>query len=497
MSSFNDLKLSDVVLKAIAAIGFEEATHIQEQAIPLAMSGRDVIGQAQTGTGKTAAFGIPMVERFDGANGEIQGIVITPTRELAIQVAEELNRIGQLKGIHALPIYGGQDYKWQMQGLRKKPQIIVGTPGRLSDHIIFRKSINVDGIKMLVLDEADEMLDMGFIEDIETILETMPADRQMLLFSATMPEPIKKLAVRFMKEPVTVETSSKKMSAPAIEQNYVEVHESGKFEALCRILDMEDPELAIVFGRTKKRVEELQEALAKRGYSAGGLHGDMDQSRRNSIMRQFKEGGLQLLIATDVAARGIDVSDVTHVFNFDIPQDPESYVHRIGRTGRAGKSGISITFVTPRETRLMKIIQHVVGQRMRRIEIPTLDDAIKGQQRKAIDVLVKASESEDISKYRALAEMLLGEKDSVTLVSAALKLLVKEPVAAPVTLTEVKPGRFKEQKHPKVKKEETEHPADRKKKGSGYRPREFAERKSGHQGHTVRTPRSAADRSDR
>ena len=476
MSSFNDLKLSDAVLKAIASMGFEEATSIQEQAIPLALKGQDIIGQAQTGTGKTAAFGIPMVQKLDNKSGEIQGIVITPTRELAIQVAEEINRIGQPSGIHALPIYGGQDYRWQMQGLRNKPQIIVGTPGRLVDHITLRKTIKIDHVRMLVLDEADEMLDMGFIGDIETILSKTPKERQTLLFSATMSAPIKKLAMRFMRDPVSVGNTSRKMTVAQTVQYYAEVQEAGKFEALCRILDQQCPEIAIVFGRTKKRVDELQGALMKRGYSAGGLHGDLDQSKRNSIMRQFKEGGIQILVATDVAARGIDVSDVTHVFNFDIPQDPESYVHRIGRTGRIGKSGIAITFVTARETRLLKIIEQVVGQRMTRMEVPSLDDAIKGQQRLAMDGLIKAAEEGDALKYRALAEMLLKDRDSVTLVSAALKLLIKEPATAAVTLTEVKSAKVKNQKHPKVRREES---------------RPYKSRQDDYKGHTVRTPRSA------
>ncbi|OPY26607.1 MAG: putative ATP-dependent RNA helicase [Methanocella sp. PtaU1.Bin125] len=479
MSSFNDLGLSDAILKAIAGMGFEEATHIQEQAIPLALRGQDIIGQAQTGTGKTAAFGIPMVEKLDSQSGEIQGIVITPTRELAIQVAEEINRIGQHRGIRALPIYGGQDYRWQMQGLKNKPQVIVGTPGRLVDHITLRKTIKVDHIRMLVLDEADEMLDMGFIGDIETILSKTPEARQTLLFSATMSPAIRKLALRFMRDPVSVSSASKKMTVALTSQYYIEVNESGKFEALCRILDQQCPEVAIVFGRTKKRVDELQSALMKRGYSAGGLHGDLDQSRRDSVMRQFKEGGIQILVATDVAARGIDVSDVSHVFNFDIPQDTESYVHRIGRTGRRGKTGMAITFVTPRETRLLKIIEQVVGQRMTRMEVPTLDDAIKGQQRLAMDSLLRVAGESDALKYRALAEMLLEERDSVTLLSAALKLLIKEPVTSTVTLTEVKPAKMKNQKHPKARREDK----------NSYRGRQSDDR-----GHKVRTSRSASKR---
>lgn len=271
-------------------MGFEEATPIQEQAIPAALEGRDVIGQAQTGTGKTAAFGIPMVENIDPAAGTIQGIVITPTRELAIQVAQELNRIGEYKDIHTLPIYGGQDIRRQIDALKRKPQIIVGTPGRLVDHMMRRRTISLNNIKTVVLDEADEMLDMGFIEDIEAILEKTPQDRQTLLFSATMPEPIQRLAKRFMKDPQVIGIKSKSMTVSATEQIYYEVPERQKFEVLCRLLDVQLPALAIVFVRTKRRVDELTKALDERGYPAEGIHGDLVQSKRDSVMRGFKEG---------------------------------------------------------------------------------------------------------------------------------------------------------------------------------------------------------------
>lgn len=435
MRSFTDLQLSEPVLKALSSMGFEESTHIQDQTIPLALKGKDVIGQAPTGTGKTAAFGVPMIERCD-ESPKIQAIVITPTRELAIQVSEELNKIGQFKGIRALPIYGGQEYKWQMKGLKEKPQIIVGTPGRLVDHMNLRNTIKVHDVKMLVLDEADEMLDMGFIDDIYAIMEKMPAERQTLLFSATMSPQIKKIAVELMKKPHVVGSDSKKVDAPAISQYYSEVSEGGKFDSLCRILDFQCPELAIVFVRTKIRVDEIQEGLIRRGYSASGLHGDLDQTKRTAIMKQFKAGRTQVLVATDVAARGLDISDVSHVFNFDIPQDPESYVHRIGRTGRAGKSGMSITFVTFREVKLLKLIEQVAGKRMARMEVPSQDETIKVQQRQVLDSVLEAASGEDALKYRALAELLLNQKDSVSLVSGALKLLIKEPDNTPVVLTE-------------------------------------------------------------
>ncbi|WP_424356930.1 DEAD/DEAH box helicase [Methanocella sp. MCL-LM] len=439
MSSFESLKLSEPVMKALASMGFEESTQIQDYTIPLALAGKDVIGQAPTGTGKTAAFGIPMIEICDDSPS-IQAIVITPTRELAIQVSEELNKIGQFKGIRALPIYGGQEYKWQMKGLREKPQIIVATPGRLMDHLIKQKSIKGSDVKMLVLDEADEMLDMGFIDDIYTVMEKLPAERQTLLFSATMSPQIKKIAVELMNKPHIVGQEAKKVKAPAISQHYVEVHEYDKFDALCRILDTQGPELSIVFVRTKIRVDELQEGLVRRGYSAVGLHGDMDQQKRTNIIKQFKNGNTQVLVATDVAARGLDISDVTHVFNFDIPRDPESYVHRIGRTGRAGKSGMSITFVTYREIKLFKLIEQVSGKRMERMEVPTLEEAVEEQQRQVIDSIREVAYGEDALKYSRLAEILLNDNDSVTIVSAVLKLLIKEPDKTPVVLTEDKKG---------------------------------------------------------
>ncbi|HZW81818.1 MAG TPA: DEAD/DEAH box helicase, partial [Candidatus Deferrimicrobium sp.] len=358
MTTFHDMGLSAPVIKSVLSMGFEEATPIQEQTIPAAMRGADLIGQAQTGTGKTAAFGIPLIEKISLEFEFVQGIVLAPTRELAVQVAEELNKIGQGKGVHALPIYGGQDINRQIKSLKRRPQIIVATPGRLMDHMR-RKTIRLQQIRMVILDEADEMLNMGFVEDIETILKEIPEERQTLLFSATMPQQIQNLAQRFMKNPEIIRVKTKEVTVINIEQTYIEVMDKQKFDVLCRILDLQSPELAIVFGRTKRRVDEISEALNKRGYSAEGIHGDLTQNKRDSVLRQFREGTIEILVATDVAARGLDISGVTHVFNFDIPQDPESYVHRVGRTGRAGKKGEAITFVTPREIGLLRNIEFV------------------------------------------------------------------------------------------------------------------------------------------
>jgi ATP-dependent RNA helicase DeaD len=434
MTTFQDLSLSNATLKALASMGFEEATPIQEQAIPPALEGRDVIGQAQTGTGKTAAFGIPMAEKIDPGSGEIQGIVITPTRELAVQVAEELNRIGEYRGIHTLPIYGGQDIKRQINGLKRRPQIIVGTPGRLVDHMMRRKTISLKNIRIVVLDEADEMLDMGFIEDIEEILERTPNDRQTLLFSATMPAPIRKLAEQFMKDPQTIGIKSKSMTVSATEQAYYEVPEKHKFEVLCRLLDVQLPSLAIVFVRTKRRVDELTKALGERGYAAEGIHGDLIQSKRDSVMRGFKEGRTEVLVATDVAARGLDISGVTHVYNLDIPQDPDSYVHRIGRTGRAGKKGTAITFVTPREMGLLRFIEKITRHSIERKPVPTAAEAFEGKQQALVESLLSVAGGSDTTKYRSIAQELLEMNDSVTLLSAALKMLSKEKDELPATV---------------------------------------------------------------
>ncbi|MGD0154019.1 MAG: DEAD/DEAH box helicase [Thermacetogeniaceae bacterium] len=442
MLSFNELGLSDPVLQALNHMGFEETTPIQEQAIPIAMKGQDLIGQALTGTGKTAAFGIPMAERFSTDSEHVQGIVITPTRELAVQVAEELNRIGQFKHIAALPIYGGQDIERQIKALRKRPQIIVGTPGRLMDHMR-RRTIRLQEIEVVVLDEADEMLNMGFIEDIEKILEEVPSERQTMLFSATMPRPIQEIAQRFMKDPVLIGISSKELTVPSTEQYYIEVYENKKFDVLCRLMDIQSPELAIVFGRTRRRVSELAEALDKRGYSAEGLHGDLSQSQRDTVMHHFRDNSIDVLVATDVAARGLDISGVTHVYNFDIPQDPEGYVHRIGRTGRLGKPGQAITFVTPREIDYLKVIESVTRRKIVRKPVPTSTEAVSGMQRLAMEKLLQVAESPDIEQYRGFARELLEETDSATLLAAALKMLTREHDDTPVQLTEEAPHRMK------------------------------------------------------
>jgi ATP-dependent RNA helicase DeaD len=469
--TFQELGLSNELMKAISRMGFEQATPIQAETIPLSLQNKDVIGQAQTGTGKTAAFGIPLVEKVNINSDVIQAIVVAPTRELAIQVSEELYKIGATKRVRVLPIYGGQDIERQIRALKKRPHVIVGTPGRIIDHIN-RKTIRLQHVHTVVLDEADEMLNMGFVEDIEAILSQVPTERQTLLFSATMPEPIRRIAERFMNNPHLVKVKAKEMTVPNIEQYYLEIHEKKKFDTLTRLLDIQAPELAIVFGRTKRRVDELAEALNLRGYAAEGIHGDLSQSKRLSVLRKFKEGSIEILVATDVAARGLDISGVTHVYNFDIPQDPESYVHRIGRTGRAGKTGMAMTFVTPREIGQLHNIERTTKRKMERMKPPTLDEALEGQQRIAIEKLLATVENENLSFYKRAAEELLEEHDSVSLIAAAIKMMTKEPDTTPVKLTEEPPLLVKkEKKRPNRKrgqvKESSQHRQMKKRRKNG------------------------------
>ncbi|WP_054024161.1 DEAD/DEAH box helicase [Bacillus sp. FJAT-28004] len=445
MKTFAEFGLEPKVLQAITELGFEESTPIQDKAIPIAMAGQDLIGQAQTGTGKTAAFGIPLINKIPTSEERIVALIMTPTRELAIQVADEIGKLTRYKGLRSLPIYGGQEIGRQIRALKKKPQIIIGTPGRLLDHIN-RKTIRLEDVQTVILDEADEMLDMGFMEDIQSILKQVPDERHTMLFSATMPTNIQKLAQQFLKNPEHVSVIPKQITAPLIEQSYIEVHERQKFEALSRLLDMESPELAIIFGRTKRRVDELSEALQKRGYTADGLHGDLSQNQRDSVMRKFRDGSIDVLVATDVAARGLDVSGVTHVINFDLPQDPESYVHRIGRTGRAGKEGTAWSFVTPRETDHLHFIEKVTRQKMNRKPLPSIAEAIEGKQRVTAERLIEVVQNDEFSEYKAISIQLLEQYDSVHLLSAAIKLLTGEKKNVEIELTPEDPLRAKKRK---------------------------------------------------
>ncbi|PCS00691.1 DEAD/DEAH box helicase [Lactococcus fujiensis] len=429
---FNELGLSEGLLAELTAIGYEKPTPIQEQTIKLALDGKDVLGQAQTGTGKTAAFGLPTIEKIDN-NGGLQALVIAPTRELAVQNQEELFRFGKYKGLKVRTVYGGSSIEKQIKALKSGVHIVVGTPGRLVD-LIKRKALKLDTIETLILDEADEMLNMGFLEDIEFIIGSTPSTRQTLLFSATMPNDIKKIGVKFMHDPQQIKVAAKEMTADNIDQYYIKAKEFEKFDILTRLLDVERPELAIVFGRTKRRVDELIRGLKLRGYRAEGMHGDLDQNKRLAVLRDFKAGHIDVLVATDVAARGLDVSGVTHVYNYDITQDQESYVHRIGRTGRAGNKGRSTTFVSYNEMGYLRAIENMTKKPMKGIKPPTKDEAYKASLGVAMDEVMRdldiasnADAQTKLHKFDKQAEKLLEQFDAMELVDLLLQSRVKDP----------------------------------------------------------------------
>ncbi len=420
--TFSKLGLSDSLLKSITAVGYEEPTPIQAMTIPVLLAGKDAIAQAQTGSGKTAAFGLPIIDSIDAKNRHVQALVLCPTRELAIQVAEALHKYGRHKEVETLPIYGGQPYERQFRGLQRGPHIVVGTPGRVMDHMR-RETLNLDHTKFFVLDEADEMLDMGFVEDIEWILEHVPAERQTALFSATMPPRIAQLAARHMNEPERLMIAGSKMTVPLTRQTYYEVPRMRKVDALTRILDAETPTLSMIFCRTKLGVDDLGEALMARGYEVETLHGDLSQAQRDRVMRRFRSGQAEILIATDVAARGLDIPDVTHVFNFDIPESAEAYVHRIGRTGRAGKTGEAVTLVTPRETRWIHQIERIVKARIEPRRLPTVADVAERRRevvkQQILDVL---KDEANYSYFTPFVDDLAEDYDATQISAAILKL---------------------------------------------------------------------------
>ncbi len=371
---FEEFILSEGVTRAIRDMGFSIPTPIQEESIPHALTGRDIIGQAQTGTGKTLAFGIPIIERIYPSKKVVQAIVLTPTRELAVQVAKELGKIGKHKQIAVLPVYGGQPIQKQLSQLRKGVHIVVGTPGRVIDHIR-RGTLNLKSVRFAVLDEADRMLDMGFIDDMRFILAQIPRERQTMLFSATIPPEIAWLAKRYMKDPVKVMVSKDTLTVPQTTQIFFEVREFGKLGVLSKLIDLERGGVFLVFRRTKAGADELAAALKARGYNAEALHGDYSQRERDRVMRLFRRGEVDIVVATDVAARGLDIKGITHVVNYDIPQDAGNYVHRIGRTGRAGRDGVAITFVTHWEYGELKRIQGFSKAKIEKVSIPQLSSA--------------------------------------------------------------------------------------------------------------------------
>ncbi|MDR0980629.1 MAG: DEAD/DEAH box helicase [Methanocalculaceae archaeon] len=423
--TFAEFAISEELLQAIEDMGFEEPTPIQAMAIPQILEGNDVTGQAQTGTGKTAAFGIPIIEGLDPDNKSVQALVLSPTRELAIQTAEEFSRLMKYKkGLSVVPIYGGQPIERQLKVLRGSVQVVIGTPGRVIDHLK-RGTLNLDSVRMFVLDEADQMLDMGFREDIEDIFQHTPEDRQTILFSATMPAPILDITRRFQHDPQFVKITRRELTVPQIEQTYIEVRERDKFEALCRLLDMNNPELALVFCNTKRTVDDLMSRLSARGYFVEALHGDMKQMQRDRVMARFRGGSIDVLIATDVAARGIDVDDVDMVFNYDVPQDVEYYVHRIGRTGRAGRTGKSVTFVAPREIYKLRDIQRYAKIKIAKTPLPSLDDVAEMKMQMFLDKVRAVMTAGNLEKYLPMVEQLLETEDDseITSIEVAAALL--------------------------------------------------------------------------
>lgn len=419
---FEDMNISNEICRAVLDMGFEEATPIQSQAIPVILEGKDIIGQSQTGTGKTAAFGIPLLERINPEDRRLQALILCPTRELAIQVSEEFRKLLKYKdNIRVLPIYGGQPIDRQIAALRKGTQVVIGTPGRVMDHMR-RRTIKAETVQMMVLDEADEMLDMGFREDIETILVKIPEEHQTLLFSATLSPEILDITKRFQKNPEFIKIVRKELTVPNIEQYYFDVKEKTKLDALCRIIDVYDPKLAMVFCNTKKRVDDLVEMLQGRGYFAEGLHGDLKQTQRDKVMQKFRNGTIEILVATDVAARGIDVDDIDVVFNYDVPQDEEYYVHRIGRTGRAGKAGKAFTFCVGKEIYKLRDIMRYTKTKIQQQKLPTLSDVEEMKTNIYLEKIKGIIEEGHLTKYIHLVDRLMEEDyTSIDIAAALLK----------------------------------------------------------------------------
>ncbi len=461
---FSELGLSAEVLQAVKKLGFEQASPIQAEAIPVLLAGKDVVGQSMTGSGKTAAFGIPAVEKVDPAKREVQVLILCPTRELAVQVSEEIHKLALFKrGIHALPIYGGQSYERQFFGLKQGAQIVIGTPGRVMDHMR-RGTLRLETVKMAILDEADVMLNMGFREDIELILQSVPAERQTVFFSATMPKPIRDLIEKYSHEPQSVKIEQKAMTVPTVEQVYYEVDRRHKMELLTRLIDLHDFKLGIVFCNTKRMVDDLVDHLEAAGYQADRLHGDMSQNMRDRVMNKFRQSGLEFLVATDVAARGIDVDDVEVVFNYDLPYDVEDYLHRIGRTGRVGRSGMAISLVPYRELFQIRNIERFTNARIQRGKVPTVDEVAEARENVFLDKLRIQLTTGEYTNYEHLLERLLQEGFSSTNIASALihQLQAGEAAkSAPQTgeserpLREERPGRSDD------RRERTPHGDDR------------------------------------
>ena len=424
--TFAELGIDPGLIKAIAALGFEQPSPIQAQAIPVALTGRDIVGQSQTGSGKTMAFGIPVVQRIDPALRAIQALILCPTRELAMQVCSEIHKIAEFKGVRATPVYGGASYDRQIRALQGGAQIVVGTPGRVVD-MMDRGLIKVEKLKTLVFDEADEMLDMGFRDEIDQVMKAVPQERQTIFFSATFDPRIRDLIRRFTRDPATITIEHKALTVPTVEQRYYEVQGRSKTEVLCRLLDMETPRLTIVFANTKRAVDDTVDALVARGYAADRLHGDLNQMMRERVMRNFRSGNVEVLVATDVAARGLDVNDIDLIVNFELPYDEEDYVHRIGRTGRAGRKGMAISFVGGREIYLMQRIQRFINIKITRHKVPSQEEVEANRVDQTFEKLKAVMESGSYSSHEATIQRLLDIGFTPTdICSAILDLWMKE-----------------------------------------------------------------------
>jgi ATP-dependent RNA helicase DeaD len=446
-SPFAALGLNDTLVTTLTALGYEVPTPIQERTIPVLLAGRDLIGQAQTGTGKTAAFALPILQTIDAGRHETQALILAPTRELAVQVSEALHSYAHgTPGVTVMPVYGGAPIVPQLKRLDRGVQIVVGTPGRLID-VLGRGSLRLDSIRMVVLDEADEMLKMGFIDDVETILSGVPKPRQIALFSATMPAEVLRIAERHLANPERVEIERKTVTAPDIEQRYINVTEGEKLEALTHILEIEESEAVLIFRRTKTGAAELAERLEGRGFAAVAMHGDMKQAERESVIRRLRAGQAEIVVATDVAARGLDVEQIAHVVNYDIPYDVEAYVHRVGRTGRAGRAGLATLFVTPREKRMMREIERFTGSTIKPMKKPTRGDVAARRLEQTKEKIRKTIGEGELEAYVALVEQLVeeGQHSPVEIAAAAVRLASPaRPAVADTKVPEAKPREEKQ-----------------------------------------------------
>ncbi|WNG86221.1 DEAD/DEAH box helicase [Mycobacterium sp. ITM-2016-00317] len=440
--TFADLQIHPAVLQAVADVGYETPSPIQAATIPAILAGSDVVGLAQTGTGKTAAFAIPILSKIDTESRTTQALVLAPTRELALQVAEAFGRYGAKLRVNVLPIYGGSSYVPQLAGLKRGAQVVVGTPGRVIDHLE-KGSLDLSHLDYLVLDEADEMLQMGFAEDVERILADTPEYKQVALFSATMPPAIKKITAKYLHDPVEVTVKSKTQTAENITQRYYQVSYPRKMDALTRLLETEQGDAMIVFVRTKQATEEVAEKLRARGFAAAAINGDIPQAVRERTISQLKDGTIDILVATDVAARGLDVERISHVVNFDIPHDPESYVHRIGRTGRAGRSGTALLFVTPRERHLLGAIERVTRQKLVESELPSVDDVNEKRVAKFRDSITDALDKPGIELFRTLVEGYERDHD-VPMADIAAALALQSRNGEEFLMTEPPPEKRRE-----------------------------------------------------